>query len=871
MYALEDLRSVGTVEVTRTFYDVPATDVTSAFSVLQYDIQFTATNFPVNWYALPLLVVDESPLRGADTVTVEVTAEALPIDDVIFAQQVLSLTVSNSSADSRAPLVSEANMTLSFENATTAVLPVTASASDVYEALRDLPGIGRMDVHDLLQPYNAPGLVREFLLVFYIDGDVAHLAPVPVVQVQLSATGYGALLDYSAEVVVTEQGEAPEWVVELYTVVEGLDYILEAAEPLISAPEPVAIAVVPLTHICGNAIRTSAELCDDGNTLSGDGCSASCVVEANFVCVNRNQFGEFGDVDDCFFDGNACGPAPCGGQHISAACSDLTVGPFAISPSTSGRVCECPSLNDTGYTYYYADGEYPGCHVFYDNLTLVSCDSISCTVSGLVSEDVLVTCTAYSTEVNSVNSSVDLVALDQLYSTDAVWTGQQVSQHVIDHLPSDSHVVISCSLLDGASITPLVLGATSELTSIGSSVNQDGWGDSLFGSTLSGGAIAGIVIAVVLIPILILAFMKYRKYKRVQSVIPSHDLDSRSIIDTDVPMAAVQLQVINSTSPRLDETSLDGKSRSQLGIKTPSHDSDDIDPVSTFLLPVTPKSPCSFRRASEIQPLSPMQKSESLQALVPLSAFSDSPSAPALHPKYSELSAPKQLARLRKQLKISVLSTPGGSGSNWTKLFKSQYDVNHDGIIDLDEFRAVIRSDHHSWTRDLPEHLIVAAFNQIDTDHSGGIELSEFLAWFDYKPSPGEVANHLGTTASRLGTIFRQNEDFEKQRHEATVALRKQSRQSRVKLSNLRRALTTNDEAEAPVKVSAPGATDERTLLEEMELVGARIGKQDDRQAELQSRIVQESRKRKDADKRLRMIRSATLAFADDPDDSDFD
>ena len=43
----------------------------------------------------------------------------------------------------------------------------------------------------------------------------------------------------------------------------------------------VADASVP---VCGNSNLEGAELCDDGNTTPGDGCSATCVVETDYVC-----------------------------------------------------------------------------------------------------------------------------------------------------------------------------------------------------------------------------------------------------------------------------------------------------------------------------------------------------------------------------------------------------------------------------------------------------------------------------------------------------------------------------------------------------------------------------------------------------------
>ncbi len=39
--------------------------------------------------------------------------------------------------------------------------------------------------------------------------------------------------------------------------------------------------------ICGSGYIDSGEQCDDGNTVSGDGCSAICQVETGYVCVRE--------------------------------------------------------------------------------------------------------------------------------------------------------------------------------------------------------------------------------------------------------------------------------------------------------------------------------------------------------------------------------------------------------------------------------------------------------------------------------------------------------------------------------------------------------------------------------------------------------
>ena len=40
-----------------------------------------------------------------------------------------------------------------------------------------------------------------------------------------------------------------------------------------------------ICSMCGNGVREAAELCDDGNTVSGDGCAQQCVVEAGWACA----------------------------------------------------------------------------------------------------------------------------------------------------------------------------------------------------------------------------------------------------------------------------------------------------------------------------------------------------------------------------------------------------------------------------------------------------------------------------------------------------------------------------------------------------------------------------------------------------------
>lgn len=48
--------------------------------------------------------------------------------------------------------------------------------------------------------------------------------------------------------------------------------------------------------ICGDSLKGVLETCDDGNSISGDGCSSSCTVETGYVCSGtgpRSCFGDF--------------------------------------------------------------------------------------------------------------------------------------------------------------------------------------------------------------------------------------------------------------------------------------------------------------------------------------------------------------------------------------------------------------------------------------------------------------------------------------------------------------------------------------------------------------------------------------------------
>ena len=40
---------------------------------------------------------------------------------------------------------------------------------------------------------------------------------------------------------------------------------------------------------CGNGILEGEEVCDDGNAVSGDGCTKSCKIEAGWICSEPGE------------------------------------------------------------------------------------------------------------------------------------------------------------------------------------------------------------------------------------------------------------------------------------------------------------------------------------------------------------------------------------------------------------------------------------------------------------------------------------------------------------------------------------------------------------------------------------------------------
>ena len=127
-------------------------------------------------------------------------------------------------------------------------------------------------------------------------------------------------------------------------------------------------ACVP-SHVCGNGILETDELCDDHNTGSGDGCSSACALEAGWACPVpgiRCTAASCGDGIVAGFE--ACDDgAPGGGDGCSASCK-LEPGhkcPSAGMPCTTTTcgdgIAEGTEECDDG-NHDLGDGCDPLCH-----------------------------------------------------------------------------------------------------------------------------------------------------------------------------------------------------------------------------------------------------------------------------------------------------------------------------------------------------------------------------------------------------------------------------------------------------------------------------------------------------------------------------
>lgn len=111
-----------------------------------------------------------------------------------------------------------------------------------------------------------------------------------------------------------------QWDITIYS---GLDHIPTAAELAVwpaskifrlNAASGRVNCVAPPEPICGNGALEANEMCDDGNSTSGDGCSATCTTE---VCGNATV-----DAQEQCDDGNTVSGDGCSATCTAEICGN---------------------------------------------------------------------------------------------------------------------------------------------------------------------------------------------------------------------------------------------------------------------------------------------------------------------------------------------------------------------------------------------------------------------------------------------------------------------------------------------------------------------------------------------------------------------
>jgi cysteine-rich repeat protein len=104
-----------------------------------------------------------------------------------------------------------------------------------------------------------------------------------------------------------------------------------------------SVDVEQLPNVCGDGHKTGDEQCDDGNTVSGDGCSSTCMQEGCFIDgvvtpgAEQCDDGNTTDDDCC---SNECMPAICGDGRVALGCGEQC--DDAVDPGCVG--CKYPAV-----------------------------------------------------------------------------------------------------------------------------------------------------------------------------------------------------------------------------------------------------------------------------------------------------------------------------------------------------------------------------------------------------------------------------------------------------------------------------------------------------------------------------------------------
>jgi cysteine-rich repeat protein len=173
-----------------------------------------------------------------------------------------------------------------------------------------------------------------------------------------------------------------------------------------------ACGTVPSKIECGDGMLEPGEQCDDGNVASGDGCSATCTVEA--TCGNNVV--EPGEQCD---DGNTIANDGC-----SPTCANEVLYTYAASwsiKSVDNTVVGCPAGHDTAAVYTQTV-DSAGNHIGSPFIDLFDCSANGGTIPGIPPGRYRVwieiaNANNSSIYAKSTSALIDIMAADKSFST----------------------------------------------------------------------------------------------------------------------------------------------------------------------------------------------------------------------------------------------------------------------------------------------------------------------------------------------------------------------------------------------------------------------------------------------------------------------
>ena len=110
---------------------------------------------------------------------------------------------------------------------------------------------------------------------------------------------------------------------------------------------------------CGNGTLDPGEVCDDGNNMSGDGCSSDCQqIEVGYTCGTPGQACTSSCGDGIKQSAESCDDGnTTAGDGCSAKCTVETGWQCTVTPPATGSVCSCaPGYTQSGKSCVASSG-----------------------------------------------------------------------------------------------------------------------------------------------------------------------------------------------------------------------------------------------------------------------------------------------------------------------------------------------------------------------------------------------------------------------------------------------------------------------------------------------------------------------------------